>query len=57
MQAVVTRDFWDKEDPKETVYHVGDKFSGTAARVNELVDKGFVENATASRSTKAADNG
>lgn len=57
MQAVVTRDFWDKEDPKETVYHVGDKFSGTAARVNELVDKGFVEKATASRSTKAADSG
>lgn len=57
MQAVVTRDFWDKEDPKETVYHVGDKFSGTAARINELTDKGFVKKSAQRRSTKAADNG
>lgn len=43
MDAVVTRDFWDKEDPEQTIYHVGDKFSGTAARVGELADGGFVK--------------
>ena len=32
----------DRETPENT-YHVGDIFEGTAARINGLVEKGFVK--------------
>ena len=32
----------DRETPENT-YHVGDTFEGTAARINGLVEKGFVK--------------
>lgn len=47
MKAEVIRDFYDLETglgcvPSNT-YHVGAIFEGTAARVNGLVEKGFVK--------------
>lgn len=47
MKAEVVRDFYDLETGlgcvPENTYHVGDTFEGTAARVNGLVEKGFVK--------------
>ncbi len=46
MKAEVVRDFYDLETGlgcvPENTYHVGDTFEGTSARVNGLVEKGFV---------------
>lgn len=46
MKAEVIRDFFDLEKgdraTPENTYRVGDTFEGTAARVNGLVEKGFV---------------
>lgn len=42
MDAKVIKPFYDLEHPERT-YRVGDVFSGTAARVGDLADKGFVE--------------
>lgn len=43
MRAKVIRAFYDIEDPKRTVYQVGDSFEGTDERVKGLAEKGFVE--------------
>ena len=47
MKAEVIRDFFDLEKgdraTPENTYHVGDVFEGTAARINGLVEKGFVK--------------
>lgn len=47
MRAEVVRDFYDLETGlgcvPENTYHIGDTFEGTAARVNGLVEKGFVK--------------
>ena len=47
MRAEVVRDFYDLETGlgcvPENTYHAGDVFEGTAARVNGLVEKGFVK--------------
>lgn len=47
MKAEVVRDFYDLETGlgcvPENTYHVGDVFEGTAARVNGLVEKGFLK--------------
>ena len=46
MRAEVIRPFFDLEKgdraTPENTYHVGDIFEGTAARINGLVEKGFV---------------
>ena len=46
MRAEVLQAFYDLETGKgcvpENTYQPGDVFEGTAARVNALVDKGFV---------------
>lgn len=51
MKAEVIRDFYDLETglgcTPENTYHVGDVFEGTAARVNGLVERGFVKKITA----------
>lgn len=47
MKAEVIKPFFDLEKgdsaTPENTYHVGDVFEGTAARVNGLVEKGFVK--------------
>lgn len=47
MKAEVIVPFFDLEKgdraTPENTYHVGDTFEGTAARVNGLVEKGFVK--------------
>jgi len=47
MRAEVIQDFYDLETGlgcvPENTYHVGDVFEGTAARVNGLVEKGFLK--------------
>lgn len=49
MKAEVIREFYDLETGlgcvPENTYHVGDVFEGTAARVNGLVERGFVKKA------------
>ena len=46
MKAEVIVPFFDMEKgdraTPDTTYHVGDTFEGTAARINGLVEKGFV---------------
>lgn len=46
MKAEVIKPFFDLEKgdraTPENTYHVGDTFEGTAARINGLVEKGFV---------------
>jgi len=46
MKAEVIREFFDLEKgdraTPENTYRVGDVFEGTAARINGLVEKGFV---------------
>lgn len=53
MKAEVIRDFYDLETGlgcvPENTYHVGDVFEGTAARVNGLVERGFVKKKPARR--------
>ena len=56
MRAEVIKPFFDLEKgdratPSNT-YHVGDIFEGTAARVNGLVQKGFVKKIPTKRATK-----
>ena len=56
MRAKVIKPFFDLEKgdratPSNT-YHVGDIFEGTAARVNGLVQKGFVKKIPTKRATK-----
>lgn len=41
--AKVVSAFFDKNDPKRTVYNVGDTFEGAAERIEELQAKGFVK--------------
>ncbi len=57
MRAEVIRDFYDKETGlgcvPENTYHPGDVFEGTASRVNELVEKGFVKKFPQRRRKKA----
>lgn len=47
MKAEVIKPFFDLEKgdraTPENTYHVGDTFEGTAARINGLVEKGFVK--------------
>ena len=47
MRAEVTADFYDLTTGlgcvPENTYHVGDVFEGTAERVNDLVEKGFLK--------------
>lgn len=47
MKAEVIVPFFDMEKgdraTPENTYHVGDTFEGTAARINGLVEKGFVK--------------
>ena len=47
MRGEVIKDFFDIETGlgcvPENTYHVGDVFEGTAARVNGLVEKGFLK--------------
>ena len=47
MKAEVIKPFFDLEKgdraTPENSYYVGDTFEGTAARVNGLVEKGFVK--------------
>ena len=56
MRAKVIRPFFDLEKgdkaTPENTYQVGDTFEGTAARVNGLVEKGFVEKIPAKRAAK-----
>lgn len=53
MKAEVIKPFYDLETGlgkvPENTYHVGDVFEGTAARVNGLVEKGFVKKLPARR--------
>ena len=57
MKAKVIRPFYDREtglgNVPENTYRKGDVFEGTAARVNGLVEKGFVEKEPARRRAKA----
>lgn len=48
MDAKVISPFYDLEHPERT-YRVGDTFSGSAARVGDLAEKGFVEKVTQQR--------
>lgn len=43
VKAKVIRAFYDMQDPKETVYQVGDMFEGAEKRVKELEGRGFVK--------------
>ena len=47
MKAEVIRPFWDittgKGDIPENTYKVGDTYEAPAARINDLVEKGFVK--------------
>ena len=43
MDAKVIVPFWDMQDPARKTYYAGDVFSGTAARIKELAEKGHVE--------------
>ena len=55
MKAVVTRSFFDAQDPGHPIYAVGSPFEGSAARVRQLEEKGFVkaaEEETPKRATK-----
>ena len=58
MKAEAIRPFFDLEKgdratPANT-YHVGDTFEGTAARINGLVEKGFLKKPqTRKRTTKS----
>ena len=58
MKAEVIRDFFDLEKgdraTPENTYHVGDVFEGTAARINGLVEKGFVRKTQTRRRTAKA---
>ena len=53
MKAEVIVPFFDLEKgdraTPENTYHAGDTFEGTAARVNGLVEKGFVKKLPAQR--------
>ena len=55
MRAEVIVPFFDLERgdraTPDNTYHVGDTFEGTAARVNGLVEKGFVRKLPAQRRT------
>ncbi len=55
MKAEVIRDFFDLEKgdraTPDNTYHVGDTFEGTAARINGLVEKGFVRKLPARKRT------
>lgn len=42
MDGKVIKPFFDLKNPDD-VYAIGDTFSGTAERVTELVNKGFLE--------------
>ena len=57
MKAEVIREFYDLETGlgcvPENTYKIGDVFEGTAARVNGLVEKGFLKKLpTRKRKTK-----
>lgn len=43
VKAKVIKAFYDMQDPKETVYQVGDMFEGAEKRVKELEERGFVK--------------
>ncbi|MBR3159511.1 MAG: hypothetical protein IKF14_10475 [Atopobiaceae bacterium] len=47
MKAEVLKTFYDLETGlgpvPENIYHPGDTFEGTAARINGLAEKGFVK--------------
>lgn len=43
MKGTVIRAFWDRLDPKRTVYQLGSTFEGEPERVAELEAKGFVK--------------
>ena len=55
MRAEVIKPFFDLEKgdkaTHENTYHVGDVFEGTAARINGLVEKGFVKKLPARKRT------
>ena len=55
MKAEVIVPFFDLEKgdraTPENTYHVGDTFEGTAARINGLVEKGFVKKLPTRRRT------
>ena len=59
MKAEVIRDFYDLETGlgcvPENTYHVGDLFEGTAARVNGLVERGFVKKLPRKRAPKKSE--
>ena len=42
MDCKVIKPFFDLKNPKD-VYAIGDTFTGTAERVADLVNKGFLE--------------
>ena len=58
MRAEVIQPFFDLETGlgcvPENCYAVGDVFEGTAARVNGLVEKGFVKKLPQARKPRAA---
>lgn len=43
VKAKVIKAFYDMQDPKETVYQVGEMFEGAEKRVKELEGRGFVK--------------
>lgn len=43
MKSVVTRAFYDAQDPARTVYQIGATFEGTQKRVKDLEKRGFVK--------------
>lgn len=45
MKATVIRRFFDAQDPGHPIYAVGSPFEGSAARVRQLEEKGFVKTA------------
>ena len=55
MRAEVVKPFFDLEKgdkaTPENTYHAGDVFEGTAARINGLVEKGFVKKLPARKRT------
>lgn len=53
MKATVIRAFYDMQDPKETVYQVGDAFEGDARRIAELEKGDFVKKAVEKKPARA----
>ena len=43
VKSTVLKAFYDMHDPAQTIYQVGSTFEGSAERVADLEERGFVE--------------